>query len=120
MTTLALVTKLWTAVGIRPLALLAPAPLGVGKVESLGPSPPSWASTAFIVIWSGDPLAGHDASESRVAAHWAPINAFFIASWRRNVAQLRKFPSQSVTAHAVLIAAFVVVTTNRVLPAVAS
>ena len=68
----------------------------------------------------GDPTGGHDASANRAATHIPPIKAAMSASCRRNEAQLRKFPSQSVEAHAVLIVAFEVVTTNRVLPAVAS
>ena len=122
----AVVTKLWTAVGIRPLAHdtaaggTTQAPGGVGKVEALAQQDERPASATFIVMRAGDPIGGHDASVNRAVAHAPPIKALISASCRRNVAQLRKFPSQSVTAQGELIAAFVVVTTNRVLPAVAS
>src|SRR2546428_14044893 len=123
----AVVTKLWTAVGIRPLAHDTVAggttqtPGGVGKVEALAQQDESPASATFIVMRAGDPIGGHDASVNRaVAAHAPPIKALISASCRRNVAQLRKFPSQSVAAQAELIVAFVLVTRNRALPAVAS
>ena len=106
-------TRPWIAVGTRPLALFAPAPLVMGAVEALAQQAPRTPSSPLIVMTDGLPLGGHEASVSRTAAHWAPIMAFLSASWRRNDAQLRKFPSQSTEPQAVLTAPLVVVSTNR-------
>ena len=95
------------------------APSVTGAVESL-PKTNKGPSSPFIVMRAGLPLGGQELSDRRATAHCAPIKAFLSASCRRNVAQLRKFPSQSVDAQSELIVAFVVVTTKRVLPAVAS
>src|SRR5437667_11768312 len=97
----AVVTKLWTAVGIRPLAHdtvaggTTQAPGGVGKVEALAQQDESPASATFIVMRAGDPLGGHDASVNRAVPHAPPIKALISASCRRHVAQLRKSPSQA-------------------------
>src|SRR2546427_9937977 len=104
----AVVTKLWTAVGIRPLAHdtvaggTTQAPGGVGKVEALAQQGESPASATFIVMRAGDPIGGHDASVNRAGAHAPPIKALVSASGPRDVAQLRQFPAQSVSAQAVV------------------
>ena len=73
-------------------------------VEALAQQAPRTPSSPLMVMREGLPPGGHEASVSRTAAHWAPIMAFLSASWRRNDAQLRKFPSQSTEPQAVLTA----------------
>ena len=105
-------TRPWIAVGTRPLALFAPAPLVMGAVEALAQQEPKTPSSPLMVMRAGPPLAGQEASANRTATHCAPIRAFLRASWRRYVAQFRKFPSQSAEPQAVVITAFVVVAAN--------
>src|SRR5207245_9913376 len=92
----AVVTKLWTAVGIRPLAHdtvaggTTQAPGGVGKVEALAQQDESPASATFIVMRAGDPIGGHDASVNRAVPHAPAIHDFITPSCRRTVARGRK------------------------------
>jgi hypothetical protein len=63
---------------------------------------------ALMVIRAGVPEGGQVPSAARDTLQSPPCNAFFTASKRRKVAQLMKFPSQSVIAQAASSEAFVV------------
>src|SRR2546426_12498478 len=92
----AVVTKLWTAVGIRPLAHdtvaggTTQAPGGGGKVEALAQQDERPASATFIAMRAGAPFGGHDASFNRAGAHPPPPKAVTSAGCRRKRAQVWK------------------------------
>src|SRR2546428_13933887 len=90
----AVVTKLWTAVGIRPLAHdtvaggTTQAPGGGGKVEAVAQQEESPASATFIGMRAGGPVGGHDASVNPAVAPAPPIKALIRAACRRNLAPM--------------------------------